>query len=132
MRQNLIRASVVLGTIVAAATSASATIVADFTDDFSYPAPAPGWSYLSHASGAIGNSANYVLLVPDAPGSGRYETIDDAPDSFPDAAPGSSASATATTLTPGQGTAQNPFERYVLAAYTISAADIAANGDQVV
>ena len=132
MRKNLMRACIVFGTIVAAATAARATIIADFTDDFSYPSPASGWSYLWNANGPIGNSANYALLVPDAPGSGRYETIDDAPDSFPDAAPGSSTSVTSTTLTPGQGSGQNPFERYVLAAYTFSAEEIAANGDQVV
>ena len=33
---------------------------------------------------------------------------------------------------PGQGTAQNAIERYVIAAYTISAADVAANGDQLI
>lgn len=106
-------------------------IVADYHDDFSYPAPAPGWSYLWNANGPIGSAANYAPLVPDGT-AGRYETQDQTPDAFPDPAPGSSASATATTLIPGQGSAQNPIERYVIAAYTISAADVAANGEQLI
>ena len=109
-----------------------AVVVADYTGDFSYPAPAPGWSYLWNANGPIGNAANYVPLVADGASPARYETQDQTPNAFPDPAPGSSASATSTTLVPGQGTAQNAFERYVIAAYTISAADIAANGDQLI
>jgi hypothetical protein len=113
-------------------TTVQANVVADYHDDFSYPAPAPRWSYLWNKNGPIGTAANYVPLVPDAPASGRYETEDNTPDAFPDAAPGSSASATNTTLIPGQGGAQNPFERYVIAAYTLSAADIANNGDNLI
>ena len=117
--------------IIGLAQISRADVVADYQDDFSYPTPAPGWSYLWNANGPIGSAANYVPLVPDGV-TGRYETQDQTPDAFPDAAPGSSASATSTTLVPGQGTAQNAFERYVIAAYTISAADIAANGEQLI
>jgi hypothetical protein len=109
-----------------------ADVVADYQDDFSYPAPASGWSYLWNANGPIGTAANYVSLVPDAPALARFETQDQTPDAFPDAPPGSSASATALALVPGQGTAQNSAERYAIAAYTISAADVAANGDQLI
>lgn len=109
-----------------AATAASGEIVADFQADFTYPAPSNGWSYHWNANGAIGNPANYVPLVPDA--AGRYETVDQTPDAFPDPAPGASLSLTNTTLIPGQGSAQNAFERYVIVAYTVSAADITAAG----
>ena len=108
------------------AATASAVIVADFQADFTHPAPSNGWSYHWNADGPIGNPANYVPLVPDAPG--RYETADQTPDAFPDPAPGSSLSVTSTTLIPGQGSAQNAFERYVIVAYTVSAADIIAAG----
>jgi hypothetical protein len=111
---------------------AKADVAADYQDDFSYPAPASGWSYLWNANGPIGTAANYVPLVPDGASPQRYETQNQTPDAFPDPAPGASASATSTTLIPGQGTAQNAFERYVIAAYTISAADVADNGDQLI
>jgi hypothetical protein len=132
MRKCVLRAASTLLLIGAVTQAVQADVVADYADDFSYPAPAPGWSYLWNANGAIGTAATYAPLVPDGASPARYETQDQTPDAFPDPAPGSSASATATTLIPGQGTAQNPFERYVIAAYTISATDVAANGDQLI
>jgi len=110
--------------------AASAGVVADYQDDFTYPAATVGWTYRWNANGPIGTAANYVSLVPDGASPARYETQNQTPDAFPDAAPGGSLSATATTLTPGYGTNQdgNPIERYVIAAYSFSAADIAANG----
>ena len=132
MRTMVMGVSVALAVVIGgSAQIARADVVADYQDDFSYPTPAPGWSYLWNANGPIGSAANYVPLLPDGV-TGRFETQDQTPDAFPDAAPGSSASATSTTLVPGQGTAQNAFERYVIAAYTISAADIAANGEQLI
>jgi hypothetical protein len=107
-------------------------VVADFRDDFLYPTPKAGWSYLWNANGPIGAAANYVPLVADAPASGRYETLNQTPDAFPDPAPGSSASITGTTMVPGQGSAQNAFERYVIAGYTFTPADIAVHGDQLI
>jgi hypothetical protein len=118
--------------LAAVSPSTGAGVVADYQTDFAYPSPAAGWSYLWNANGAIGTASNYVPLVADGASPARYETQDQTPDAFPDAPPGSSLSATATTLIPGQGTAQNAIERYVIAAYTISAADIAANGNQLV
>jgi len=132
MRKCLLMATSTFVLVGAFAPAVHAEVVADYTDDFSYPAPAPGWSYLWNANGPIGNAANYVPLVPDGSSPARYETQNQTPDAFPDPAPGSSASATSTTLAPGQGTAQNALERYVIAAYTVSAADIAANGDQLI
>jgi hypothetical protein len=116
------------------AQTAGADVVADYQTDFSYPTPASGWSYLWNANGAIGTAANYVPLLADGAAVSRYETQNQTPDQFPDDAPGSSLSATPTTLVPGQGTNQsgNLIERYVIAAYTFSAADIAANGEQLV
>ena len=127
MRKCVFRAASTLVLVVAFAQAVRADVVADYANDFSYPAPAPGWSYLWNANGPVGTAANYVPLVADG-AAGRYETQDQTPDAFPDAVPGSSLSATATTVIPGQGTAQNPIERYVIAAYTISEADIAAAG----
>jgi hypothetical protein len=130
MHNSLMGVSVVLALSISAVVHGE--VVADYQDDFSYPAPAPGWSYLWNANGPIGTAANYASLVPDGASPARYETQNQSPDAFPDPAPGSSASATSTTLIPGQGTAQNAIERYVIAAYTISAADVAANGDQLI
>ncbi len=128
---------IVISTLVlfgAFARDVQADVVADYTDDFSYPAPAPGWSYLWNANGSIGTAANYVPLVADGTTPARYETQNQTPDAFPDDAPGSSLSATSTTLTPGQGTNQsgNAIERHVIAAYTFTADDIAANGRDLV
>ena len=131
MRKYLLTAASTLVLVGAFARDVQADVVADYHDDFLHPAPAPGWSYLWNANGPIGTAANYLPLVPDGT-AGRYETQNQTPDAFPDDAPGSSTSATQTTLVPGQGTAQNAIERYVIAAYTISEADIAANGDQLV
>ena len=126
MRKRLLMGAVGGLSLSWAAATASAVVVADFQADFTHPVPSNGWSYHWNANGAIGNPANYVPLVPDA--AGRYETVDQTPDAFPDPAPGSSLSITNTTLIPGQGSAQNAFERYVIVAYTVSAADIIAAG----
>ena len=129
MRKCLLTVTATLVLVGAFAQPVQAEVVADYTDDFSYPAPAPGWSYLWNANGPIGNAATYVPLVPDGSSPARYETQNQTPDAFPDPAPGSSASATSTTLIPGQGNAQDTIERYVIAAYTLSAADVAAHGN---
>jgi hypothetical protein len=132
MRKSVMGASVALALSIAPIVQAD--VVADYQDDFSYPAPASGWSYLWNANGPIGTAANYVPLVPDGASPARYETQNQTPDQFPDDAPGASLSATLTTLVPGRGTNQsgNPIERYVIAAYTFSAADVATNGEQLV
>ena len=132
MRKCVLRAASTFVVAFAFAQALHADVVADYADDFSYPTPAPGWSYLWNANGPIGTAANYLPLVADGASPARYETQNQTPDAFPDPAPGASASATSTTLIPGQGTAQNALERYVIAAYTISAADVAANGDQLI
>ena len=132
MRQYVLSAASALVVVGALAHAVRADMVADYQDGFLYPAPSAGWSYLWNANGPIGTVANYVPLVADGAAPARYETQDQSPDAFPDPAPGSSASATATTLVPGQGTAQNAIERYVIAAYTISAADVAANGNELI
>ena len=126
MRKRLLMGAVGGLSVSWGAATASALVVADFQADFTYPAPSNGWSYHWNANGPIGNSANYVPLVPDA--AGRYETVNQTPDAFPDPAPGSSLSITQTTLVPGQGRAQNGFERHAIVIYTVSAEDIAAAG----
>ena len=134
MRKCLLMAASALVVVGAFARPVRADVVADYVDDFSYPAPAPSWSYLWNANGPIGTAAHYVPLVADGATPARYQTQNQTPDQFPDDAPGSSLSATPTTLAPGQGTNQsgNAIERHVIAAYTFTADDIAANGQQLV
>ena len=106
-----------------------ATVVADYRDDFETDGtPAAGWSYLWNPTHAVGSSANYVALVGDTNFGGDYET--QANGSLPDAAPGSNLAATSTSLRPGQGSAQSALqiEHCAIAAYTISAQDIATAG----
>lgn len=100
----------------------------DYTDDFSYPTPSTGWSYLWNATGPVGSSANYSPLVADFPASGRYEAIANA--TYPEPpGPAGATAATATTLIPGRGTSPvgqdgNTVSRFVLAAYTIQPQDL--------
>jgi hypothetical protein len=105
--------------------AAEALVVADYQDDFQGPQPAAGWAYLWNANGPVGDPAHYVPLSYDA-ANGRYET--EANGAYPDAAPGSYTAAGPDLLHPGQGSQQNAIERFVLAAYTVSADDIAAAG----
>lgn len=109
--------------------SARAVVVADYQDDFRTDGtPAPGWAYLWNATNVIGVSADYAPLVHDTNHGGDYET--QANGVQPDAPPGAFLAATKTFLHPGQGEGQagNAIERYVIAAYTISAEDIARAG----
>ena len=62
MRKSVIIAASTLVLVAAFAQAVQADVVADYADDFSYPAPAPGWSYLWNANGPIGTAANYVPL----------------------------------------------------------------------
>ena len=114
------------------AAAAPAAVIAQYQNDFrTSGTPAPGWSYLWNATGAVGDSANYVPLVHDTNFGGDYET--QANGTRPDAPPGSNLAATSTTLYPGQGSLQaaDGIPRYVIAAYTVSAANIAAAGGGV-
>jgi hypothetical protein len=115
--------------VAISAGGATAGTVASYQADFAYPSPSTGWSYLWNANGPLGTATNYVPLVADSASPSRYETQDQ--DAFPDAAPGGSLSANPTTLIPGHATGQgaNTIERFVIAAYTFSAEDIATNGN---
>jgi hypothetical protein len=109
---------------------ASAAVVANYRNDFkTNGTPAPGWSYSWNANGPVGDASTYVPLVADTNFGGDYET--QANGTRPDAAPGSSLAATSTSLFPGQGTTQaaDGIERYAIAGYTFTAADIAAAGN---
>src|SRR5262245_46660904 len=120
------RAAVFAVVLALASTLSWAGVAAEYQADFTtVGAPKPGWSYLWNANGPIGNPANYVPLVRDTNFGGDFET--QANGLIPDAAPGSNLAATATNVFPGQGTAQaaDAIERFVIAAYTVSAADIA-------
>lgn len=117
--------------------TAGAGVVADYVDDFETDGtPNPGWSYLWNAATALESSpgtlnvAGLVNLVPDTNFGGDYET--QANGTRPDAPPGSNLAAALGALYPGQGSSQaaDGFERFVIAAYTVSAADIAANGNE--
>jgi PEP-CTERM motif len=106
--------------------------VADYGTDFQTGTPKAGWSYRWNASTALESSPgtlNVAGLVPLVADGSNYET--QANGTRPDAAPGSNTAATATSLFPGQGSAQaaDGIERFVVAAYTISEDD-AANGTQ--
>lgn len=119
-------ASVLLGL----AMNASAAVVADFGGDFSTNGtPKTGWSYSWNASGAIGNSANYQPLVGDTNFGGDYES--QANGAWPDAAPGSYVAISQSSFYPGQTATQDAggIQRYAIAGYTFSAADIAADGN---
>ena len=108
-----------------------AGVAAEYQVDFTTTgAPKTGWSYLWNANGPIGNPANYVTLVRDTNFGGDFET--QANGAIPDSPPASNLAATATSVFPGQGTSQaaDAIERYVIAAYTVSAADIATLGNQ--
>ena len=125
------RSSIVCAVVFAsaAANAAMGGVVADYQSDFTTSgAAAPGWSYLWNKNGPIGTAANYVQLVRDANPLGSYET--EANGTYPDPAPGVLLSATPISLIPGQGSAENSVQRFAIAAYTVSAADIAANGNQ--
>ncbi len=104
---------------------ARAADVARYQHDFALTgAPIPGWSYLWNANGPMGNPANYVPLVRDT--RGNFET--QANGVWPDSGPGGSIAITPTTIYPGQGTSGGNTERFAIAAYTVTAADVAASG----
>ena len=122
----------VVGIVAMFAWSARAGVVADYGADFETDGtPKLGWSYLWNPSGPIGNSANYVPLVFDTTGVGGYQTQNNG--AWPDAAPGSFTRTTSTTVFPGQSATQaaDAIQRFVILAYTFSAADIAANGNSL-
>lgn len=108
--------------MVAAASSTSAGVVADYHDDFQAAAPAPGWKYYWNATGPLTDSATPPALII----SNLVELSASGSSYVGSGASAGNLAATATSLTPGQGTAQGDgIERYVVAAYTISAADLA-------
>lgn len=123
---------VLFAAAIAAAAPAGATVVADYQADFrTNGTPAPGWSYLWNANGPLGNSANYVPLVHDTNFGGDYETV--ANGAWPDPAPGAYLAVTPTAVYPGQTATQaaDGMARYVITAYTFSAAQIAAYGNDL-
>ena len=124
--------SALLAVALAAATPVGAAVVADYQGDFqTNGTPAPGWSYLWNANGAIGNSANYVPLVHDTNLGGDYETV--ANGVRPDPAPGAYLAASQTAVYPGQTATQasDGITRYVITAYTFSANQIATYGSHL-
>jgi hypothetical protein len=124
--------SLLFAAALAVAAPAGAAVVADYQADFNTSGtPAPGWSYLWNANGPLGNSANYVPLVHDTNLGGDYETV--ANGARPDPAPGAFLAASQTAVYPGQTATQaaDLVTRYVITAYTFSAAQIAADGNQL-
>lgn len=118
--------------VLAISAAARATVVADYQNDFQTGGtPGPGWSYLWNANGVIGDSSHYVPLVHDTNLGGDYET--QANGTRPDAAPGSYLAAARTAVYPGQTATQasDGITRYVITAYTFSAAQVAADGNQL-
>jgi hypothetical protein len=126
MRRSLALAAAAATFGLAGVSAGQSITVADYSSDFSYPAASAGWTYRWNANGPIGTAANYVSLLPDIAGSGRYEAVDN--DAYPDPAPAGSTAATSTTLTPGRGTGPgqdgNTTKRFVIAGYTILPQDL--------
>ncbi len=102
-------------------TTGKADLIADFTADYQFPTPASGWAYLWNQNGAINDLANnpYVALVPDTAGTFQHYGVT-ANGTIPDGSPGSYANVSQGMMHPGEGFGQNAFERYVIAAYTLS------------
>lgn len=152
--QNVTRAAGLVGVLLVGGTAVAQQVpVADYQDDFVVGAQpgTTGWTYLWNSAGAVGNPANYTNLAVD---SGRYDT--DGNGLYPDAAPGRFLAAGSsapnaveypndplfpgaptpppvpnTYLRPGRGSGDadsGGFERAAIAAYTFSAADVAAAG----
>lgn len=112
----------VMVVMLAQTMSASAVLVtiADYQDDFQGPTPATGWRYQTNSAGAIGNSANYTNMISNVGGT-QYNLTGSA------TLPVGSSFASLNKLSghPGTGTAQVAgVDRYVIAAYTIQAADV--------
>lgn len=93
--------------------------------------PATGWAFLWNSGGAIGNPGNYTSLLPTTHASVYYDV--DGINGLPAAGPGAYAFIGVAggeyvglaAGHPGRGTAQTGaggFDRYVIAAYTLSAA----------
>jgi fibronectin-binding autotransporter adhesin len=104
------------------ASTASAVLVtvANYNDDFQGPTPSTGWTYRTNSLGAIGNSANYTNMTSIPAGTLYTNTGGTLPTTG-----GSFASLHANGGHTGLGTAQGAAQdRYVIAAYTIQAADV--------
>jgi hypothetical protein len=102
--------------------TAPASIIADFAANYQPNSPRTGWAYLWNANGPVGNAANYAALQPTANNGGDYET----------GVSGNNIAVLSTAVIPGAGLTQDPggIERCAILAYTISAANIAAAGNQ--
>jgi hypothetical protein len=132
-RSSTAAAAILLGSATIATADRQIHLAGEYTTS---GAPAPGWSYLWNANGAIGNSANYVPLVRDA--GGNWETV--ANGAYPDPAPGNGlrispfiGAINRVDVVPGNGAVQqtvNAVNRYAIVAYTIQPSDIAAAGVQ--
>lgn len=96
-------------------------VVADFEDDFQPGSPAPGWSYLWNAGGAMGQAAHYDALRWD--GQSLYDS--DGQAGLPDATDMGVGSFGAGQARPGDGVQQpqnaSPaVDRFAIAAYTVA------------
>jgi hypothetical protein len=122
--KGLMRGLVGLAAVVM--TTGSALAVPTYSTDFQAGTPKPGWRYYWNASSPLLTAGS-----PPALNVAGLVELTASGSSYVGSGPGAgSVSATATSLTPGQGTSQGDgIERYVLAAYTITAADL-ANGNQ--
>jgi hypothetical protein len=108
----------------AAPASAALLRVADFTDDFASPLPAPGWQYLWNSGGAVGNPANYSPLFFCAVCPNSEYTTDGG--QFPTDSPGRFTLISQGGAHPGPGLGSpntgdpQGFARYAIAAFTVS------------
>ena len=118
----------VLSICGAASTASAVTLtLADYQDDYQastvgQPTTTPGWQYLWNGNGGVGNSGSYTNLT----WSGTQYTnnggaLPGAGDNYASLSPAGGH--------PGPGTGNSggffaPYDRYVLAAYTIQASDL--------
>lgn len=126
--------------LLAKSASADPAIVANYGTGFASPTPANGWSYLWNPAGVPLTTGTFPALTPTIASwqslafnatDNKYETASTG--TLPQSNPGASLSATATTVTLGQGNAQaaDGFSHYAILAYTFSAADVANFGNQI-
>jgi hypothetical protein len=101
-------------------------VIANYRDDFQLGSSKSGWNYLWNSMGFIGNPANYTPLA-----SSSWAYVEN-PAQYPMPDAGHYINLNATGGHPGQGTFDGAgFDRFAIAAYTVSADGLYAIRDSV-
>lgn len=115
-------------TLAGPSSFSSASIIADFNDDFQSPTPSAGWAYLYNGTNkTVGDSSGYVSLVWCA-GQNKYRSNANYPSTWtrPAANAGVGANYVSTALGAAEGSwsEENPrLDHYTILAYTIQAGE---------